>query len=562
MKKIFITIVSMVIVAVLFCSCAAQGPMEAPAAAEKPAAEEPAMEAPAAEEWVAEEPASDELAPSIDQAPVPAPAAGATYDGYESGGAFGDTESYIPIEDNNPKPTDTDSLVTFSLKVDTASYTNVQRYLEGGSLPPADAVKVEEMINYFNYESQVSYDGHPLGVYTEIGQSPFDPDKYMAFIRVKAAEVDKSELPPSSLTFLIDTSGSMDTYDKLPLLKEAFSLLTENLDRQDRVSIVTYAGSSAVVLDGARGDDGNTILTSIYNLRAGGSTAGAQGIQTAYQIAERNFIPGGNNRVILATDGDFNVGVSSIDGLSQLIGEKRDSGIYLSVLGFGTGNIQDDIMETLSKDGNGNYAYINSVSTAKKVLVDELGSNLFALADDVKAQVEFNPVNVASYRLVGYENRKLNNEDFNDDTKDAGEIGVGTDVVMLFELELANPGSGEQDLKYGGEAASDAPVQTDFGQYGDELFEVRIRYKNPGENESNLILRPVTFDDVARETSSDLNFACSVAELGMQMRNSPYAAGAPVEDIARVAMDNIGGDTGGYRTQHLMLVKDYTDIAW
>jgi Ca-activated chloride channel family protein len=319
MKKSFITILSVVLAVALFCSCSA---------------------APSPEPFYSEAPAPDGYAEAPAAPAAEAPAEGGGYDtapeaGMEQG-YHGSAEHYIPIEDNNPKPTDTDSLVTFSLKVDTASYNNVQRYIEGGSLPPQDAVKVEEMVNYFNYESPVEYDGHPLGIYTEIGKNPLDPSKYMAFIRVKAAEADKSQLPPSSLTFLIDTSGSMDTYDKLPLLKEAFGLLTENLGPDDVVSIVTYAGNSAVILDGARGDESGRILDSIYNLSAGGSTAGEQGIQAAYRIAEKNFIPGGNNRVILATDGDFNVGVSSIEGLSQLISGKRDSGIYLSTLGFGT----------------------------------------------------------------------------------------------------------------------------------------------------------------------------------------------------------------------------------
>ncbi|MDL2237224.1 VWA domain-containing protein [Christensenellaceae bacterium OttesenSCG-928-K19] len=547
-KTIVLLMVIMVFAVMALASCAAAPPKETPAE-EAP----PSIGAPIEDYYddapVAEEPDSSiyEETPTAPEAPL-------------DGAAAPEAESYIPIDENLESPTDSDSLVTFSLKVDTASYSNTSRYLDSGSLPPADAVKVEELLNYFSYESPVEYDGHPLGVYTEIAQSPFDSEKYMAFIRVKAQEIDKSDLPPSNLVFLIDTSGSMDSYDKLPLLKEAFALLTDTLTENDRVSIVTYAGSSAVVLDGAPGSDKARILDAVYNLEAGGSTAGAEGIWTAYQLAKNNFIEGGNNRVILATDGDFNVGISSTGELSEFISTGRGTGIYLSTLGFGTGNLRDDVMETLAKDGNGNYSYIDSKKTAEKVLVDELGSNLFTIADDVKAQVEFNPANVTGYRLIGYENRQLKDEEFSDDTKDAGEIGVGTDVVILFELELANPGTGGTDLKYGGNTGS-APSQTDFGKYGDELFEVRLRYKNPGESESNLILSPVTFGSINQTASTDMNFACSVAEWGMQLRQSPNAAGASITEIFDLAKNNLGDDEGGYRTQHLLTLRHWMAIA-
>jgi Ca-activated chloride channel family protein len=536
MKKITF-IISICLAIFLFASCAASAP--AGNQSDAPAAEEPASayEPPVYEPEAAGEAGSYDLAPAMES------------DGW--------TESYIPIDENTPRPTDMDSLVTFSLKVDTASYTNVARYIENWDVPPKDAVKVEEMINYFAYDTPAQFDGgDPFAIYTEVGRSPFGSDRYIAFIRVKAKELDRSALPPSNLTFLIDTSGSMDSYDKLPLLAEAFEMLTDTLDARDRVSIVTYAGNSSVVLQNASGADKGRIMSAIRELEAGGSTAGAEGIWTAYGLAEANYIEGGNNRVILATDGDFNVGISSLDELSGFIGAKRESGVYLSALGFGTDNLKDDIMETLARDGNGNYNYINSLRTARKVLVDELSSNLYTIADDVKAQVEFNPVNVTGYRLVGYENRKLDNRDFSDDTKDAGEIGVGTDVALMFELELANGAGG--GLKYG--SGGSAPAQTDFSEYGDELFEVRIRYKDPGEPESNLVLEPVTFDEITISGSSDFNFACSVAEFGQMLRGSEYAGGATTDEIIALAAGSLGDDSGGYRAQHLSLLRTYQDI--
>jgi Ca-activated chloride channel family protein len=382
----------------------------------------------------------------------------------------------------------------------------------------------------------------------------------MAFIRVKARDADKNALPPSNLVFLIDTSGSMDSYDKLPLLKDAFTLLTDTLNEEDRVSIVTYAGDASVALSGVSGAEKHKLLGAIYNLEAGGSTAGSYGILAAYELAAQHFIPGGNNRIILATDGDFNVGISDAGELEQFISAKRGEGVYLSTLGFGTGNLRDDIMETLAKYGDGNYSYINSLSTANKVLVDELGSNLFVISDDVKAQVEFNPENVKSYRLVGYENRRLADSDFNDDAKDAGEIGVGTDVVMLFELELYGSGT-LSGTKYGGNNASEAFAPSGAGDYADELFEVRIRYKRPGESESDLILNPVTFGRIAARGGTDFNFACAAAEFGAQIRNSDYAAYAPLEDVIALAQGSLGRDEGGYRAGFLDLLRQYGYMA-
>ena len=454
-------------------------------------------------------------------------------------------ESYNTIEEGGIRYTDNDSTLTFSLKVDTAAYTNIQRYIDSGSTPPKDAVRIEEMINFFNYDEKVSIDHGPFGIYTEIGPSPFDPEKSIAFIRVKTQDIDKSDLPDSNLVFLIDTSGSMGSDDKLPLLKQSLNMLTDQLDANDTISIVTYAGTSRVNLEGESGANKQKIKNSINSLRAGGSTAGGQGIQTAYSIAQEYYIEGGNNRVILASDGDFNVGISDLDELSEFISEKRKTGIYLSVLGFGTGNIRDDIMETLAKDGNGNYSYINSLKTAEKVLVDEMTSNMFTVADDVKSQVEFNPENVYSYRLIGYENRMLDNSDFKDDQKDAGEIGAGSDIVMMFEFEMTGNNNG---TKYGNQTGS---------QYADELFEVRIRYKDPGQSESRQVTVPVTFDSKKTKNTSDFNFACSVAIFGHVLRNSEHLKQANIYEAIELAESNLGKDEKHYRAEFIDMMYSY-----
>jgi Ca-activated chloride channel family protein len=464
-----------------------------------------------------------------------------------------DTESYLSIYENGATSTLVESMTTFSLKVDTASYDNVARYIQDGMLPPSDAVRTEEMINYFSYDEAVEpISGTPFGIYTEVGKSPFDSQKYLAFIRVKTKDVDVDTLPPSNLVFLIDTSGSMDSYDKLPLLQQAFEMLAANLTDKDRVSIVTYAGTSEVVLEGVRGSERQTIQRAVDSLMAGGSTAGADGINTAYSIAEDYFIKGGNNRVILATDGDFNVGISDLDGLNKLITKKRDSGIYLSVLGFGTGNLQDATMETLAKNGNGNYSYIRSIESAHKVLIEEMAANLYTVADDVKAQVEFNPENVTSYRLIGYENRQLQNNEFKDDTVDAGEIGAGTDVVAIFEIELKGA-SGGVDYKY--EEQADAKKQAEGGEYSDELFEVRIRYKDPGESESKQITKPVKLDSIKSNNSSDFEFASAVAMFASILRNSYTNYNVDYSDVIEKAESNLGKDEKGYRTEFVTMVE-------
>lgn len=555
MKKKFLLITALLILALPLSACGGGMTESAPSASSAASSESaaPAAEAPEADSaanGVLPE-AAPETAYHTEEA-----ADSEYYDGGDMAerGYSASGESYLTIDENQAMSTAAESMLTFSLKVDTAAYSNVQRYIESGVLPPRDAVRTEELINYFSYDEKLKFDeDSPFAIYTEVGPSPFDANKRMAFIRVATRDIPKEDLPSCNLTFLIDTSGSMYSHDKLPLLKEAFSMLADTLGEDDIVSLVTYAGSSSVMLDSVSGTNKDAIKTAIDSLEASGSTAGANGIQTVYALAEKNRIPGGNNRVILATDGDFNVGISNLDELSELIGEKRDSGVYLSVLGFGTGNIRDDIMETLSRDGNGNYSYINSSDTAKKVLVDELAANLFTVANDVKAQVEFNPGNVKSYRLVGYENRSLANEDFADDTKDAGEIGAGADVVVMFEMELAGAESAE-GLKY---ASSGERAE---GGFANELFEVRIRYKNPGESESKLLLRPITVDDIAKRTSSDYNFACSVAAFGHLLRGSQYSGDVTIADVTSMAKSNLGKDPEGYRVDYYALLKRYQDL--
>ena len=457
-------------------------------------------------------------------------------------------EKYLEIVENKEISTEQEFTVTFSLKIDTAAYTNISRYINSGNLPPKDAVRTEELVNYFNYDTELYFNGDsPFAVHSETGRSFLNTDKYMAFVRIKTKDIDKNRLPACNLTFLIDTSGSMDSYDKLPLLKESFKLLVDTLSENDKVSIVTYAGNVGVALDSVSGTDKKAILNAIDRLQSGGSTAGSAGILTAYALAEKNFKDNGNNRIILATDGDFNVGISDIEELKKLIGHKKDSGIYLSVLGFGTGNIRDDIMETLSKNGNGNYSYINNLSTAKKVLVEELASNLFTAADDVKAQIEFNPDYVKSYRLIGYENRMMENKDFTDDAKNAGEIGAGTDIVLMYELDFRQNVNVENIINHN-------------TQRNANIFEVRIRYKTPGESESKQITEPVTFSNIRKNNSSDFNFASSIAAFSHKLRDSEYAKDITAEKVISLAENNLGNDLNGYRKEFIDLLKKWKNL--
>lgn len=436
-------------------------------------------------------------------------------------------EEYNYISENGYTAVSSAPLSTFSADVDTASYTNVRRMIDDGMDVPPDAVRIEEFINYFDYDYTDPADGEPFAVHTELSDCPWNDETelLMVGINTKGFDAVLDERPAMNLVFLIDVSGSMYDDNKLPLVQKSFSMLTDNLTAADRVSIVTYAGSDEVVLEGADGNDRKKILRAINDLEAGGSTAGAAGINTAYDIAQKYFIDGGNNRVILATDGDLNVGLSSESELTRLIEEKRESGVFLSVLGFGTGNYKDNRLEALADYGNGNYSYIDSEKEAKKVLVDEMSGTLFTVAKDVKFQLEFNPANVKGYRLIGYENRVMAAEDFNDDTKDAGEIGAGHSVTVLYEIVPADSKMelGESELKY----ASDSE-----GVMGDELLTVNIRYKEPEGSESKLLTYPVNKSLYSDKMSADMNFASCVAEFGMLLRNSRYIGDVTYKDVS------------------------------
>jgi len=459
------------------------------------------------------------------------------------------SESYNKITENDQSLTKEVSTVTLSLKVSTAAYSNVKRIIEQGNVPPRDAVRTEEMINYFKYEGETEKTDSPFFIHSEMGPSPFDTNKRMAFIRIKTEEIEMDKIPPCNFTFLIDTSGSMSSYDKLPLLQDSFKLLIDTLDENDTISIVTYAGNSEVLLDGVSGKNKKEIIAAIDSLEAGGSTAGAQGIQTAYSLAERNFNENGNNRIILASDGDFNVGISDVDQLKEFISEKKDSGIYLSVLGFGTGNLRDDVMETLASNGNGNHSYIDCIDTANKVLITEMSANLFTVANDVKAQIEFNKDTVKSHRLIGYENSVMENEDFKNDKKDAGEMGAGSDIVVMFELELTE--AGLKNIK-----------EPDSSQ--DNFYSINIAYKDPakeGENLDDIKSKTISMDITAKnysdEPSTDYNFACAVAGFAHILRGSLNSGDVTTKSIIELAQTNLGKDEDEYRLDFLFLVREY-----
>ncbi len=437
-------------------------------------------------------------------------------------------------------------LSTFSIDVDTASYSNLRRFIMNGQLPPKDAVRIEEMINYFTYDYPQPTGDIPFSITTEIAVCPWNSDNYLAMIGLQGEKFDLQETPPNNLVFLLDVSGSMNSPDKLPLLKSGFKLLVQELREEDRVSIVVYAGAAGVVLEPTSGDNKDQILTALEDLQAGGSTAGGAGIQLAYDLAKENFLENGNNRVILATDGDFNVGVSDERGLTELIEQKREEGIFLSVLGFGTGNIKDSKMEILADKGNGNYAYIDSLLEAKKVLVSEMGSTLLTIAKDVKIQVEFNPGKVKAYKLIGYENRVMNNEDFADDRKDAGELGAGHTVTAFYEIIPADLADERQNmLKYQEVTTKDS----------DEWMSVNLRYKEPGESESQLITDIVIGNQIKDRGSEDFLFASSVAELGMLLRDEEFAGQGSYQNLIHRAKQSKGLDEEGYRAEFIKLAE-------
>ncbi len=459
-------------------------------------------------------------------------------------------ERYAEIAENPFLETSRAPLSTFSIDVDTASYANVRRYLNDGQMPPKDAVRIEELINYFEYDYPQPIGNQPFSVNTEAATAPWNKQHKIVSIGLQGKKVSMEDAPPSNLVFLLDVSGSMNEPQKLPLLKDSLKILVNQLTAKDRVAIVVYAGASGLVLNST--NNRGEILNALGNLESGGSTNGGQGIQLAYKVALDNFIQGGNNRVILATDGDFNVGLTGDNELVNLIEAKRRTGIFLSVLGFGTGNTNDSMMEKLADKGNGNYAYIDSQTEARKALGEQVAGTLYTIARDVKIQVEFNPARVAGYRLIGYENRLLANRDFNDDKKDAGEIGAGHSVTALYEIVPAGQkieNDGVDELRY-------SKVEPSDTRFDEELLTVKLRYKEPNESESRLLTQGLLDRGNAIENASDnLRFASAVAEFGMLLKNSRYKGGASFGNVMNLAQNSLGSDLKNYRNDFLDLVK-------
>ena len=468
------------------------------------------------------------------------------------------TEGYDVISENPFLTTASAPRSTFSIDVDHASYSNVRRFLRQGQQPPRDAVRLEELINYFPYDLPAPRGADPVTITTEVSTAPWNPAHRLVRIGLKGRPINVDSLPPNNLVFLIDVSGSMESEDKLPLLKSAFRLLVNELRPQDRVALVVYAGNAGVVLPSTSGSQKDSILDAIERLEAGGSTAGGAGIRLAYDVAKESFMPNGNNRVILATDGDFNVGVSSDAELVQLIERRREQGTFLTVLGFGTGNVKDSKMEKLADKGNGNYAYVDNIMEARKVLVTEMGGTLLTIAKDVKLQIEFNPTRVGAYRLLGYENRLLRDEDFKDDTKDAGELGSGHAVTALYEL--IPPGSPDladvprpDSLRY-----TKTPSRTNASA-SSELLYVKLRYKPPTGVQSREIAHIVADETTARP-STDFVFASAVAEFGMVLRDSPHKGKSSLDSVIVRGDRSRGADPFGYRAEFVSLARMARDV--
>lgn len=465
---------------------------------------------------------------------------------------YHENELYQEIADNPFESPLKTPLSTFSIDVDKASYANTRRFLNQGMFPPVNAVRIEEMINYFNYDYPQPEGEHPFSITTELTDCPWNKKRKLALIGIQGEKVEMDEAPPSNLVFLLDVSGSMGSPNKIGLLKKGLSLLIDKLRDEDRLAIVVYAGAAGLVLESTAGKHRKEIKKVLNKLEAGGSTAGGAGIQLAYKVAQRNFIENGNNRIILATDGDFNVGTSTQEALVKLIEKKRESGVFLSVLGLGSGNLQDYKMEQLANKGNGNYNYLDNILEAKKVLINEMGGTLYTIAKDVKVQAEFNPTQVKAYRLIGYVNRALADQDFNDDTKDAGELGSGHTVTVLYEIVPA--GSLEKimdvdELKYQKQEVAKA-------QHSDELLTVKFRYKKPKGTKSVLLTKVMENRPKAlEESSNNLRFAAAVASFGMKLRKSESAKTMKFEQIVTLAKNAKGKDEEGYRSEFIKLVE-------
>ena len=461
---------------------------------------------------------------------------------------------YSDVDENGFKLVTEHPVSTFSVDVDTASYANVRRFLNGGQLPPTGSVRVEEMINYFSYAYDVpATSTAPFSITTEMAANTWQQDRHLLMVGLKGFEREASDLPPANLVFLVDTSGSMRSRNKLELVKASLKMLATHLDAEDRISIVVYAGSAGVVLEPTPGDQTGRLHRALEQLQAGGSTNGGAGIELAYHLAEDAYIDGGINRVILATDGDFNVGVTSQVSLREMVEAKRKGGVSLTVLGYGVGNYNDAMMQEIAQIGNGNAAYIDSLNEARKVLVDEMSSTFETIAKDVKIQIEFNPATVSEYRLVGYETRRLNREDFNNDKVDAGDIGAGHTVTALYEVTLAGSGHPSMDpLRYG---ADDKPA-TQPGST--EIAHIKLRYKQPDSSTSKLISRVVNHSQVLSEvsdTSENYRFSVAVAAFGQLLKGGKYTSTFGFADVLTLAQSARGTDNNGYRGEFINLVK-------
>lgn len=469
-----------------------------------------------------------------------------------------DREGYEYVEENRFLDVGKTPQSTFSIDVDVASYSNCRRMvMHENRIPPAGAIRVEELINYFHYQYPQPTGDVPFSITTELGPCPWEPKHQLVLIGLQGKRIETAQLPTNNLVFLVDVSGSMSSHDKLPLLKSSLGLLVNQLRPRDRVAIVAYAGAAGLVLASTPGSQRPVIKESLERLESGGSTAGGAGIDLAYKVAQENFLKDGNNRVVLCTDGDFNVGASSDDELVRLIEQHRKSGIFLSVLGFGTGNVQDHKMEQLADHGNGNYAYIDQLSEGRKVLVKEMGATLFTIAKDVKLQIEFNPTKVSSYRLIGYENRRMENEDFDNDQKDAGELGAGHSVTALYEIVPAEPSkakASESHLRYQSASLTDKAAS-------DELMLVKLRYKQPQGTESQLIEQTLPAGLPQAEASNNLRWASAVAAFGMVMRGSEFCGKADYAFVEQLAQGARGEDLDGLRAEFVRIVQTAGALA-
>ncbi len=504
---------------------------------------------------------SDAGAPMGRMAPAacaPCAAPGALIAGVQDVEGAHNTESYDEITENPFRRVADTPLSTLAVDVDTASYSNVRRMLNGGTRPPAGAVRIEEMINYFPYDYTGPTGDTPFAVHVDVARCPWTPKHQLVRIGMKGKEFEEAQRPACNLVFLLDVSGSMDDPNKLPLVKRSMHLLLDRLGARDRLAIVVYAGAAGIVLPSTEATNEEAILKAIDNLEAGGSTNGGEGIELAYATAMKHFKRGGVNRVILATDGDFNVGTTNQSQLIRLIQRKAKQGVFLTVLGFGMGNYKDSTLEKLADKGNGSYGYIDTIAEARKILVEQAGGTLVTIAKDVKIQVEFNPTQVEAYRLIGYENRLLAKEDFNDDKKDAGEIGAGHTVTALYEVVPVGTGMALPQVDPRRYAAASVPATATAN---DELLFVKVRYKDPEADTSRLLSWAVPKAELAfEEAPLDFRFAAAVAAFGMQLRGSKYKGSTNYEEVLRVASRSVGADQGGYRNGFLDLVRKARDV--